>query len=108
MAQRPEDPGTEAGGVDGGRAHRLVELREQSVADLGQWDGGFVVVTHQLVHHAPSTNLMWPDGRFAPSYGETATIGPREFSTPMAWIVGCLILWIFFVPLYLVARAQRD
>jgi hypothetical protein len=33
-----------------------------------------------------------------------ATIGPVTFSTPTQWFLGCLLLWVFVVPLYLVAR----
>lgn len=33
-----------------------------------------------------------------------ATVGPVTLSTPSHWFVGCLLLWVFVVPLYLVAR----
>lgn len=33
-----------------------------------------------------------------------ATVGPVTLSTPSHWLVGCLLLWVFVVPLYLVAR----
>lgn len=32
------------------------------------------------------------------------TAGRIEVSTPVAWAVGCLCLWIFFTPLYLTCR----
>ena len=32
------------------------------------------------------------------------SIGALEVSTPAAWAVGCLCLWIFFTPLYLSCR----
>jgi hypothetical protein len=34
------------------------------------------------------------------------TIGPVEIATPTAWLLGCVLLWIFFVPAYMVARGQ--
>ena len=33
-----------------------------------------------------------------------ATVGPVTLSTPEQWSLGCLVLWIFVLPLYLVAR----
>jgi len=33
-----------------------------------------------------------------------ATVGPVTLSTPSQWLLGCLLLWVFVVPLYLVAR----
>jgi len=33
-----------------------------------------------------------------------ATVGPVPLSTPGEWLIGCLVLWVFVVPLYLVAR----
>lgn len=33
-----------------------------------------------------------------------ATVGPVTLSTPEQWFVGCLLLWVLVVPLYLVAR----
>ncbi len=32
------------------------------------------------------------------------SIGTAEISTPVAWAVGCLCLWILFAPLYLTCR----
>lgn len=33
-----------------------------------------------------------------------ATVGPVTLSTPEHWLLGCVVLWILVVPLYLVAR----
>lgn len=33
-----------------------------------------------------------------------ATVGPVTVSTPGQWLLGCLVLWVLVVPLYLVAR----
>ena len=33
-----------------------------------------------------------------------ATVGPVTLSTPQHWLLGSLLLWVFVVPLYLVAR----
>ena len=33
-----------------------------------------------------------------------ATVGPVTLSTPEQWLLGSLLLWVFVVPLYLVAR----
>jgi hypothetical protein len=35
-----------------------------------------------------------------------AAIGPLRIDTPEAWLAGCLVLSIVFIPLYLTARAQ--
>jgi hypothetical protein len=32
-------------------------------------------------------------------------IGAFVLETPVTWLVGCLILWMVFFPLYLVSRA---
>jgi len=32
-------------------------------------------------------------------------IGAFVLETPETWLVGCLILWIIFFPLYMVSRA---
>jgi hypothetical protein len=33
-----------------------------------------------------------------------ASVGPVTLSTPAHWLLGCLLLWVVVVPLYLVAR----
>jgi hypothetical protein len=33
-----------------------------------------------------------------------ASVGPVTLSTPEQWLVASLLLWVFVVPLYLVAR----
>jgi hypothetical protein len=33
-----------------------------------------------------------------------ATVGPVTLSTPEQWFLGCLLLWVYVFPLYLVAR----
>lgn len=35
-----------------------------------------------------------------------ASIGPVTLDRPIVWLVGCLLLWVFVFPLYLVARRQ--
>ncbi|MQY40458.1 hypothetical protein SRB17_84910 [Streptomyces sp. RB17] len=34
--------------------------------------------------------------------------GSIEVSTPATWALGCLCLWIIFMPLYLTCRRQAD
>lgn len=34
-----------------------------------------------------------------------ATVGPVTLSTHQQWLMGCVVLWVFVVPLYLVARS---
>jgi hypothetical protein len=34
-----------------------------------------------------------------------AVIGSLRVDSPNAWAVGCLVLWVFFFPLYLRARS---
>ena len=33
-----------------------------------------------------------------------ATVGPKTLQTPDHWLIASLLLWVFVVPLYLVAR----
>lgn len=35
-------------------------------------------------------------------------LGSVEITTPVAWLLGCVVLWIVFFPLYLVARRRPD
>jgi hypothetical protein len=35
-----------------------------------------------------------------------ASIGRLEVATPAAWLLGCLLLWILFFPLYITRRNQ--
>ena len=37
-----------------------------------------------------------------------ASVGSLTLETPPAWVVACLVLWIIFFPMYLVARSNRD
>jgi hypothetical protein len=37
----------------------------------------------------------------------TARIGPLTLETPVAWFVACLLLWLLFFPMYLVARRHH-
>ena len=32
------------------------------------------------------------------------SLGVRRFGTPLTWLLGCLVIWIVFFPLYLSAR----
>jgi hypothetical protein len=32
-------------------------------------------------------------------------IGPLSLETPLAWLLACVLLWIFFFPMYLVSRS---
>jgi heme/copper-type cytochrome/quinol oxidase subunit 2 len=36
------------------------------------------------------------------------SIGSLELTSPTAWFVACLILWILFFPAYIVMRNQSD
>jgi len=33
-----------------------------------------------------------------------ASVGPIAFSAPEHWLLGCIVLWIVVLPMYLVAR----
>ncbi len=35
-----------------------------------------------------------------------ASIGSLALETPGAWLLACLVLWILFFPMYLVARSR--
>ena len=49
---------------------------------------------------------VYAEARSRQTHGKSvvATVGPVTFSTPEQWLLGCLVLWIFVLPLYLVAR----
>jgi hypothetical protein len=34
-------------------------------------------------------------------------IGAFTINTPVGWLVGCLVLWIFFFPMYVVSRSRH-
>jgi hypothetical protein len=36
------------------------------------------------------------------------TLGAFRLESPVAWAIGCLLLWIVFCPLYLVARGRWE
>jgi len=38
----------------------------------------------------------------------TLSIGVLKLNTPTVWFVACLILWILFLPAYIVARNQSS
>jgi hypothetical protein len=33
-------------------------------------------------------------------------IGGFVVSTPVAWLLGCVLLWIFFFPMYMISRSR--
>ena len=35
-------------------------------------------------------------------------IGTYQVETPLAWFLVCLVLWIFFFPMYLVSRSRSE
>lgn len=37
-----------------------------------------------------------------------ASIGALVLETPIAWLLACLLLWVVFFPLYLVARSNSE
>jgi hypothetical protein len=37
-----------------------------------------------------------------------ASIGSLVLETPTAWLVACLLLWVLFFPMYLVARSNSQ
>jgi hypothetical protein len=49
---------------------------------------------------------IFMDARSRAAQGQdvVATVGPVTLSTAGQWLLGCLLLWVFVVPLYLVAR----
>ncbi|MCM2428728.1 hypothetical protein [Streptomyces sp. RKAG337] len=61
----------------------------------------FVVATALWVHQDASAHC----GRGTPVYFSAGRI---EVSTPAAWALGCLFLWIIFTPLYITCRRQAD
>jgi hypothetical protein len=37
-----------------------------------------------------------------------ASIGTVVLETPAAWLLACLVLWVLFFPMYLVARSNSE
>jgi hypothetical protein len=50
--------------------------------------------------------LLDARAREAGGHAVAATVGPITLATPAQWFLGCLILWVLVVPLYLVARRE--
>jgi hypothetical protein len=69
----------------------------------GQWFGAVLLLTTVLVVD------IWVvrDARTRQEQGRAvvATVGPVTLSTPEQWLFCCLVLWVFAVPLYVVARS---
>jgi hypothetical protein len=58
---------------------------------------------------AVATDLwVYADARRCAAAGSPVflRIGRIRIDTPVAWFVGCVVLWIFFFPMYLVSRSQ--
>ncbi len=36
----------------------------------------------------------------------TLHVAGLVIDTPIAWVLGCIILWIFFFPIYLISRSR--
>ncbi len=52
---------------------------------------------------------VYDDARRRAGQGRPVVVvlfGSWEIGTPVAWLAGCLLLWVFFVPLYV--RARQD
>ncbi|MBU2670568.1 hypothetical protein KOI35_44420 [Actinoplanes bogorensis] len=52
---------------------------------------------------------VYRDAQTRQSRGDTPTVslGSLRIETPAAWFLGCLILWVVFVPLYLTATGRN-
>lgn len=48
--------------------------------------------------------FLYAKGRSESGDDVVATVGSVTLSTPEQWLLGSVLLWIFVVPLYLVAR----
>jgi len=44
--------------------------------------------------------------RLARGIPVVVTIGPLQIDTPTTWFVACVVAWIAFFPVYLIARAN--
>jgi len=51
---------------------------------------------------------VFVDARRRSQEGRTvvASVGSRDLETPNQWFVACLVLWVLFFPMYLLARSQ--
>ena len=52
---------------------------------------------------------VYRDARTRESHGDTPTVafGSFRVETSTAWFLGCVILWVVFVPLYLTATGRN-
>jgi hypothetical protein len=52
---------------------------------------------------------VYSDARKLHQYGRppSVSIGSLRIETPQAWFLGCLLLWVVFVPLYLTASGRN-
>ena len=53
------------------------------------------------------TMIAWTAVCSGLSRCSSSTVGPVTLSTPRQWLLGSLLLWVFVVPLYLVADERR-
>lgn len=66
------------------------------------WIAPFVLLAVALVVDA----WVYVDARSRSAHDDAvvASVGPVTLSTPEHWLIGCVLLWILVLPLYLVAR----
>jgi hypothetical protein len=74
--------------------------------DDGTVDGNAAAAVSVLLLGLAVDVWIFIDARGRSARGEdvVATIGPVTLSTAEQWLIGCLLLWVIVVPLYLVAR----
>jgi putative flippase GtrA len=68
-------------------------------------NGGAAVGLLLLVLAVDAWVFLDARARAAGGRDVVARIGPFTLSTAGQWLLGCVVLWVFVVPLYLAARS---
>jgi hypothetical protein len=76
---------------------------------MSSLSGGMVVSVALVLAAVASDVWVLGDARDRQRRGSPASvsIGSLRIETPEAWFLGCVVLWVIFMPLYLTATGRN-